>query len=141
MNATTKDDDGELENMEGPRGFSHLLQQVQDGELHAELSENLQQLMKDLRLYSDRFQRDAKGNITLSLNVTVHGNGSVSIMGDVKMKTPKTPRAPSTFFLTPGNNLTLENPRQQRLPLREVPIPKREAPRDVGDDKAEVRTI
>lgn len=125
---------------EGARGFAPFLQQVDDGELHTELSATLQKHVSELFLYANRFQRDAKGSITLTLNFAVLGNGNVMVAGDVKTKTPKTPRAASMFFRTQGNNLTIENPRQQKLPLRDVGGT-REKPKDIAAEAAPPRGL
>lgn len=120
---------------EGPRSFAVLLQQVGDGELHDELGAKLQELVAMLKSYSDRFQREGKGSLTLVLNVATLGNGTVTIAGDIKTKTPTAKRAGSVFWLTPGNNLSVENPRQQKLPLREVQLPKQHT-KDIQSDHA-----
>lgn len=112
---------------EGIRNFTAILAQVGDGDLHDELGELLHELVAELKHHVDYFQRDAKGTLTLKLNVAARGDGSVTVAGDVAIKKPT--RSGSTFFLTPGANLTLENPKQQKLPLREVPP----APRNVKD--------
>jgi hypothetical protein len=106
---------------EGARSFSVVLAQVGDGDLHDELGDRLHELVGELKHQVEYFQRDAKGTLSLKLNVHARGDGSVVVTGDVAIKKPTRRRAGSTFFLTPGANLTLENPRQQKLPLREVP--------------------
>lgn len=124
---------------EGPRGFAVLLQQIDDGDLHAEVGRELQGLIGELAAYSDKFQRDAKGQLTLVLNLSVRGN-NVQVSGDVKTKTPKKPRAASVFWRTDGNNLSVDNPRQQKLPLREVPSTNTK-PRDLPVDSGEARSV
>lgn len=116
---TTTEDETPSE--EGPRSFSVLLQQVGDGDLHDELGLRMQELVAFLTAHSDRYQREAKGSLTLVLNIVAMGNGSLAVVGDIKTKTPTAKRAGSIFWRTPGNNLSVENPRQQKLPLREVP--------------------
>lgn len=120
---------------EGPRGFAPFLQQIDDGELHTELSKTTQQLVGELYDFADRYRRPGKGTLTVTLSFSVDGNGAIAVAGDVKTKTPKKPRAASVFFRTPGNNLSIENPRQQKLPLREVPA-SQERPREVNTETA-----
>lgn len=120
---------------EGPRGFAPILQQVQDGDLHTELSVEMQRLVGELHTFANKYQRTAKGKITLSLGFDVSPNGSVHIIGDVKVAVPKRPRAATTFFRTPGNNLSVEHPLQTKLPLREVPA-STERPREVNHETA-----
>jgi hypothetical protein len=134
--AKTTTPETEIQKEEGARGFAPFLQQVDDGELHLEVSKTTQELIGDLYAYANKYQRDGKGTLTLTLNFAVHGNGGISVVGDVKTKKPKTPRAPSMFFRTPGNNLSLENPRQTKLPLREVPAAPSDIPREVNHEGA-----
>jgi hypothetical protein len=125
---------------EGPRGFSPILVQVDDGQLHDELSAELQKLVAQCRAYSDRYLRPGKGTLTLNLTLIATGNGTVSVQGDVKTKPPKGKRAGSMFFVTPGNNLSVENQRQQKLPLREVPQSTTK-PREINEDRPVVRNV
>lgn len=108
---------------EGARAFSVLVQQIEEGALHSELSEKIQEVCADLACYSAEYACDAKGQIKLTLDLKVMRNGTVNVGSDVVTKTPKRKRAASTFWLTKGNNLSPENPRQTKLPLREVAPP------------------
>jgi hypothetical protein len=106
--------------IEGPRGFAVLLQRIDDGELHEELSTTLQELTEKLTEHAERTESTAKGSITITLSLAAKANGTVSVEADVKTKEPKAKRPGSVFWVTDGNNLSSENPRQTRLPLREV---------------------
>lgn len=119
---------------EGPRGFAVILQQIDDGSLHGELGDELQKLVRELGDQSLRFARPAKGKLTLTLNITAVG-ATVEVNGDVKVTTPKKPRERSVFYRTPGGNLTLDNPKQQKLALKEVP-PSTTRAKDVNEETA-----
>lgn len=106
---------------EGARSFAVLLQNVDDGCLHAELGEAVQEVTKELSKVIDQGAQKAKGVLTLKLTFDARSNGTITLTGDVVTKTPKPVRGGSVFWATKGNNLSLENPRQQKLPLREVP--------------------
>ncbi|MDX6480328.1 MAG: hypothetical protein QOG85_838 [Gaiellaceae bacterium] len=125
---------------EGPRSFTRLLEQVGEGDLELELATKMQELVGSLKAFSDKFQREGKGTLTLVLNVSAHGNGTVTVAGDIKTKTPTAKRAGSVFWLTPGNNLAVENPRQQKLPLKEVPPPKTHT-KDISAEAPPVRGV
>lgn len=122
---------------EGTRAFGVLLSQVDDGCFHAEASETLQALTRELAAYAGKYMRDAKGDLTLKLSLKVSPQGTVTLTGDVKKKAPPTPRGATTFWVTKGGNLANENPRQQKLPLRDVSAP--EKPRDIEPTKQETR--
>ncbi len=127
------------ESKEGVRGFAVLLQQLDEGSVHAELSEVVQRVTKELSELSDANGATAKGSITLTLSLAARSNGTVDVNADVKVKTPKPRRAASTFWATASGNLSPENPKQTRLPLREVTAAA-EVPRDIALDNAPART-
>lgn len=127
---------------EGARSFAVIVQQVDEGALHGELSEQLHALTTYLSDYAEKYGCEAKGKLTLTLSLKAKSNGTVDVVGDVTKKEPKAPRAGSVFWVTPGNNLSPENPRQMKLPVREVPAaPKAEA-RDVpAENPQPVRSV
>jgi hypothetical protein len=119
---------------EGPRNFGVTLSQIGYGDLQAELGEELQALNKKLALVASQ-QGKAKGKLTLVLSILHEAKGLVTIDAEIKIAEPRRARARSIFFTTPGGNLSLEDPRQQKLPLRDVggKGAERDAPAD--DDK------
>jgi hypothetical protein len=108
--------------------------------LTEELGAKLRELVGSVTEFSERYQREGKGTLTLVLNVKALGNGSIAVAGDVKTKLPVAKRAGSLFWPTKGNNLTIENPRQQKLPLREVP-PTRNETKDIGTADRTARPV
>lgn len=124
---------------EGTRGFAVILQQIDDGALHAELSETIRDVCKELQDHCEKTSRDAKGRVVLTMDLAALGNGTVVINAEVTSKTPKMARPPSVFWLTKQHNLSADNPRQQKLPLQAVPpAPK---PIDLAPVNAPARTI
>ena len=113
----------EKENDEGPRSFAVLLQGIGDGDLNAELSETLTDVNKNLAARADEFGK-AKGTLTLTLAIEIDRDGVVTLTPDVKTKLPKPARKNGRYWLTAGNNLSPENPKQTKLNLRKVPAPK-----------------
>lgn len=117
---------------EGARSFGVLLQSIGDGTFHAEVSEEMHALTKKLDGHAFDFGK-AKGTITIALTVEIDRDGVVTIDPDVKLKVPKPARKKGRFWVTPGGNLSPENPKQAQLPLREVPAAARA--QDIGDEK------
>lgn len=116
---------------EGARSFGHFLQQIDDGSFHGDLSEELRKACKALEDHVERYQRDAKGTLILTISLQALRNGTVQVDGDFKTKLPKEHRRGAVFWVTKGGNLSVENPRQQKLPLREV-APPVQSTRDVS---------
>lgn len=124
---------------EGPRSAAVLLQHIDDGELHAELSETIQRVSSELVEIAEHASGKASGSITLTLKLAAKSNGTVAVSADVKSKTPKVVRPGSTFWLTDGGNLSPENPRQAKLPLKPVEGPT--AVRELADETANIRGL
>lgn len=104
---------------EGARSLAVLLQAIGEGTFHAECSEELHQMVRKLEQHAYDFSK-AKGTITIALTVDIDREGVVTIDPDVKVKVPKPARKKGRFWVTPGGNLSPENPKQQKLPLRDV---------------------
>lgn len=109
----------EAEN-EGARSFTRALEMVADGRLATEASQALNEHLSKLAAIADDRCDTAKGELTLKLKLAVEPTGAVSIVYELKTKEPTPIRPKGHLWLTPGNNLTPHNPRQQALPLHEV---------------------
>jgi hypothetical protein len=106
---------------EGPRSATRFLEMVADGDLHAELSDTLHELIDQLANHAITVTSPAKGELAIKLKFSVDKSGVVDVAWDMNAKAPKPARSKGVMWLTKGNNLTAQNPRQQKLPLREVP--------------------
>lgn len=105
---------------EGARSFCRMLEQLDDGQGSIHMSVELRDLMGQLRQHAVRTDRDAKGMLTLKLAFNVEPNGIVNVAYETATKTPKKKTGKTTLWLTRGDNLAAQNPRQQNLPLAEV---------------------
>jgi len=105
---------------EGPRSFTRFLEQVAEGEANGELSRALQKLTVACATHAKLQNDTVGGSLELKLNLSVEPGGIVGVSYSVKTKEPDPKRAGSIFWTTKGGNLSVENPRQQKLPLREV---------------------
>lgn len=137
---TTKRNDGAEtpSKEEGARSFAHFLQQIDEGGLHADLSDEVKRVTKELTGFVDTYGAVAKGTMTIVLSFKAERNGTIAVDGEIKTKLPKAKRAGSVFWATAGNNLSPQNPRQQSLPLREVTSEKARA---IPVDEPATRTL
>lgn len=120
------------------RDFSDIVQQFDEGTVHSDLSDAVQRVVRATTDIAFMTQGKAKGSIVLKLNFEARANATVSVDCDMTIKEPKMKRQPTSFFATKDNNLSLDNPRQGKLALRDV-LPKREAATEPpNDDKKEV---
>lgn len=105
---------------EGPRSFSTLLGQLADGEAERDLSEQLLELTKKIQDEALARGSEAKGALSLKIAITADHKGVATVTYVVDVKHPKRRTSAQLYWLTKGGNLTPENPRQTKLPLRDV---------------------
>lgn len=134
---STKNDTTKRE--EGPRSFALTLQKLDDGEAEIRLSEELHELLQKLAETAYERRDTAVGAMTLALKFEVEPNGSVEIAYQTSVKLPSKRSGKAVMFLTPGANLTPENPKQQKLAFRDVKA--EPETREPGEERAAVRDI
>lgn len=105
------------------RTFGRLLAGLEDGELESEATHKLQRLTLELIKQAEH-QGKAKGEFTIKLKLTADSGGTVSVDGDIVVKEPKPLRARTHLWLNKSGELLSENPKQTKLPLREIAPPK-----------------
>lgn len=108
---------------EGARAFARTLELVADGACHVELSEEQNSLLKKLHSHALATTGIAQGEITLKIKYKVEATGVVGLKYDVKVKEPAKLRPNAVMWITPGGNLTQQNPKQPELFPREVKQP------------------
>lgn len=108
------------------RNFNTFIAQVQDGAFHAELSDKLRELIGDLSNHKASYGGKAIGTMTIKLGFTLDA-GVVEIMAKAETTTPKAPTTKTIMWVTPENNLTGANPKQAKLPFRDVTVGGNEA--------------
>lgn len=99
------------------RPFSDFLREQRGGESQEELAEALNALVAAV----ERTGKKGKLVYTVEIEpVPKAGGGQVTVTDAIDVKLPKPRRSASLFFSTPENNLVRHDPRQQKLPLREI---------------------
>lgn len=104
------------------RTFGAFIGAVEYGKLHGELTEALRTLNKTLCDHAAEFGGKAKGSLSLTIDLTLNG-GLFEISADYKTKLPKAKRDRSVMWTTPNGDFAVSDPRQPRLPLRDVTPP------------------
>lgn len=97
-----------------PRPFAEFLDEQRSGLTHSELTTGFRQLIDAVQTYNK------KGSLTFTVKVEPAGDGKVSVTDVVKIKAPEPDRSMSIFYVDDGANLQRDNPRQQKLDLRNV---------------------
>lgn len=93
------------------RPFTQFLYEQQNGNLHSELSEELQALVAAC------MEHQKQGTLVLKITVKPMSNGvNVTVSDEVKVNAPQPDRADSLFYATRAGNLSRRNPAQPELP-------------------------
>lgn len=123
---------------EGARSLLKFMGDIAGGELEIEGSRELHDLAKILDSEARYRNSTVKGGLTITIKFSTDETGTTDVTYDVKSKTPTRKTTRSTFWMTKGGNLSVTNPKQLGLALREVPNPKRGA-RSVDNDERPAR--
>lgn len=107
------------------RTFSILLTELEDGQIHDELSKAVQDIVAELETVSAGQGGKPTATLTVKLEFT-RDSGVIEIKADYAVKNPKLKRIKSLFWPTKENHLTRDNPKQQKLPFRDVTESERE---------------
>lgn len=101
---------------EGRRPFAAWLQEQRGGLTHAELGDALAEVVAAV------VEHGKVGTLTYTVKIKPSGDGvSVFVTDTITRKAPEGDRSAALFFADEDGNLTRKDPRQQELPLREVP--------------------
>jgi len=123
--------------IEVKKPFSHALQQIEGGQLNEDLADKMVELNATLSQYAEK-NGVAKGKLKLELDFKLK-DGILEIQSKVSIKAPEFRREASIFWLTPGNQLSAENPKQLTFGVRSIPAEQaRQAPEA---EPAQVRKI
>ena len=96
------------------RQFADVVRELSSGTTYEDITANLSEIVDAVVLHRKT------GELTVKLTVRPNGENSVRMIADIKAKVPQAPRAETIFFAAAGGLLTREDPRQTKLPLREV---------------------
>lgn len=121
------------------RKFVALVDSLENGRLEAELSERLHELCTKIARQAEDTGK-AKGELRLTLKLSGDSGGTMQIDADIVVKEPKPRRERSVMWLTAKSHLTVANPKQQKLPLTEVPM-RKDKPVDIGADNRETHNV
>lgn len=101
------------------RPFMDTLRDLEHGEL-------LEQLGIDQRKVLEAVKKtNCKGSLTLKLSYKPVAEGQITLTGEISTSLPKQSRAQTLFFITDEDNLSRDNPRQHKLPLRDAATPEK----------------
>lgn len=100
------------------KAFAVFLQELRDGRVHADLSQQLEELLAKVK------ETGKGGELTFKLKVKPATRGGdvdkVTISDQITLTLPKPERGEDFFWLTEDNDLTRNHPKQASLELRDA---------------------
>lgn len=109
-----------MSNVEEPRSAAVLLHELGEGALLAQLSAEIQQTVNACQDYALNEGGSGKGRVTLTIDFAAEKNGTCAVRAAVTSKAPRQKLPPAAMWISKGGNLLVENPRQQKLALKDV---------------------
>ena len=106
------------------RPFIDVLAELEAGRTSEDLTSGLTELTSQVMAVRKG------GDMTLKIHVTPNGETSVEIRATIKINAPEPARERTIMFADEFGGLRRENPRQHKLPLREVTA---QEPREVHE--------
>ena len=94
--------------------FTDVIGALENGRAFDDLNEQLGEVVNAVR------EHRKPGEITLTLKITPNGEHAVSVMSNIKSRAPEAARGVTTFYADAAGNLLRNDPRQPKLPFREV---------------------
>ena len=101
------------------KGITDLLENLEDGQLEVDLTDELQKIVKVGKQVEDGTSKTARGSLSISLDI-VNEQGVFYVLAKTKSTLPVQPRRKSIYYKNDEDNLITENPNQMKLPLAEV---------------------
>jgi hypothetical protein len=98
------------------KNFNTLLGRLEDGELNSDLSNDLENVVRDLQEAIDRGAK-RKVDVTVTISLTAD-RGVVEVSGSYKIKQPAKTRRRTLMFVHAGRFLSRQDDKQPDLPLR-----------------------
>jgi hypothetical protein len=104
--------------MKQQKAFAVILQELRDGRVHAELSQQLSDLIAKVK------ETGKGGELTLKIKIKPATRGAdvdkITVSDAISITLPKPERGEDFFWLTEEGDLSRNHPKQQELALRDV---------------------
>lgn len=116
------------------RGLDQTLALADNGQYLPILLQENDELIAEIVNFSQAYGAKAKGKLTLSIEYETDRYGQIDIKVEHKITTPKPPKAKATAWTSDGGGLTVANPNQRAMEIREVSGGRRELRSPTKDD-------
>lgn len=115
------------------RGLDQLLALPDNGQYLPQLLADNDALIEEITSFSQAYGAKAAGKITIEISYATDRFGQIDIAVQHTVKAPKPPKSKATAWRGDAGGLTVANPNQRQMQIREVPGGGRElrSPSDV----------
>jgi hypothetical protein len=113
------------------RDFADLITDMGHGEVHQRLSEDLAKIVEAVE------DTGLKGKMTITITVKRSGERVAMVDLASKLDIPRHPTPSSGFFFEAGGGLAKSDPRQTKLPLKDIERPAGRPLRTINGGKNE----
>jgi len=102
------------------RSLDQILSIADNGEYLQTLMTEHDELLQEMADFSATFGAKAKGSFTLKINYERDRHGQVEMEIDHKIVAPKPPKAKAIAWAQQGGGLSVHNPAQARMEIRDA---------------------
>ncbi|SMO63914.1 hypothetical protein [Paracoccus laeviglucosivorans] len=101
------------------RSLDHLLSLADGGEYLPDLMDRIEANNVALRQHALDYGSDAKGKITITIDLKINRIGQLEMVVDDKIVEPKSPKRKAHAWMNGSGEITAHNPAQARMDFRE----------------------
>lgn len=102
------------------RGLDQTLALADNGQYLPLLLQENDDLIAEIVSFSQSYGTKAKGKLSLTIEYSTDRFGQIEIAVEHKVAVPKPPKAKATAWTADGGGLTVANPNQRAMEIREV---------------------
>jgi hypothetical protein len=102
------------------RGLDQLLALPDNGQYLPVLMQDNTDLLDEITNFSQAYGAKASGKLTIEISYSTDRFGQIDIAVQHKVAAPKPPKSKATAWRADGGGLTVANPNQRAMQIREV---------------------
>lgn len=102
------------------RGIDQILALADNGQYLPVLLDENQVLLADIVSHSQAYGVKAKGKVTIEIEYSTDRFGQIDMAVQHKISAPKAPKSKAVAWATEGGGLTVANPNQRSMEIRDV---------------------
>lgn len=102
------------------RGLDQILALLDNGNYLPQLLQDNEDLIQEIVDFGQAYGAKASGEVTIKIKYSTDRFGQIDIAAEHGVKAPKPPKSKATAWVADGGGLTVANPNQRRMELRDV---------------------